>query len=290
MQDRIEIKDERKINFTIVENEIIDNVNLRPTEKLVYIALCRFAYHGECHPSTAKIAEIAGVSRRTVFRVIKKLCELGLVSKQRRKSKNQGDTSNIYTIHGTQHPKATTPYDKMSYPLCHGDIPPMTPCHTPYDTMSPKEYLIEEYLIEENILTCGAPKNAPQAEGSPPNKNLKDEKLKKDLLDARDEEVVSYLYKRFKEEFSMHPSSEWFAKQRKIVRSLLKRYTLEELKEAVDFALQDSFWRGCFPGFECFERVYQKMQALRTSPAYARGQLRVVGGDNDDDDLFVRTI
>lgn len=74
-----------------------------PTEKAVLVALANYAdARGECYPSYGRIAEDCEVSRRTVIRVIERLCEIGLVEKSANTRHGGGDTTNIYRLPGCQ--------------------------------------------------------------------------------------------------------------------------------------------------------------------------------------------
>lgn len=74
-----------------------------PTEKAVLMTLANYAdAAGECYPSYARIAEDCEISRRTVIRVMDRLCEMGLVEKTANTRKSGGDTSNVYRLTGCQ--------------------------------------------------------------------------------------------------------------------------------------------------------------------------------------------
>lgn len=270
----IEIEDKRSRNFTIIENEIIDTAKLTPTEKLIYIILCRFAYHNKCHPSTATIAELAGVSRRSVFRALKKLCSLGLVKKQQRRDKEHGNTSNVYTVVG--HSGKVTPCDKLTQ-ACDNmtqacDTESQALCHDVISLMTPEtheEYISEEYISEEYYTNVSHDSKTP----SP-----KDPQKKKP-----EHKVVGYLYGKFKE-LGVKKSQNWFKKQIGIARQLLARYPPEGIMEAIDFAFQDSFWKGAFTGLEHFESVLQKKVALKGAKDTKEG------GDPDGGDEIDRLL
>ena len=73
------IRDGRRFNFTIIENDIIDDIErFDKNDLLCYMVLCRFANNetGECYPSYKTIAEKMRVGV----------------------NENGGDTSNLYTI------------------------------------------------------------------------------------------------------------------------------------------------------------------------------------------------
>ncbi len=94
--------DNRNINFTMIENEVIDSEDLTVYEKMVYIVLCRFAKDGECFPSYETIAKRAGCSRQKAINVVRDLCNKGLISKEQRKNDQDEYTSNIYYINGLE--------------------------------------------------------------------------------------------------------------------------------------------------------------------------------------------
>lgn len=83
--------------FTIVKNAIIDCENiLNEHEKILYIVLLR--YGSRAFPSLTTISKKCGFSKRTAQRTIDTLIKKGLLKKKNRKSKNNGNTSNIYTL------------------------------------------------------------------------------------------------------------------------------------------------------------------------------------------------
>ena len=89
----------RKINFTIVPNELIDTDRISTHAKLTYIVLCRFANKElTAFPSQKKIAERAGMSRMTVSRVMKELEDVGLIVRQERRRNDGGKASNLYIL------------------------------------------------------------------------------------------------------------------------------------------------------------------------------------------------
>jgi DNA-binding Lrp family transcriptional regulator len=92
--------DNRNINFTMIENEIIDHEDFTVYEKMTYVVLCRFAKDGECFPSYETIAKRVGCSRQKAINVVKELCKKGLISKEQRKNDEDEYTSNIYYING----------------------------------------------------------------------------------------------------------------------------------------------------------------------------------------------
>ena len=93
--------DGRKFNFTIIENEIIDDIErFDKNDLLCYMVLCRFANNetGECYPSYKTIAEKMRVGVSTAIKAIKSLESKGAIKIHSRKNENGGDTSNLYVI------------------------------------------------------------------------------------------------------------------------------------------------------------------------------------------------
>lgn len=83
--------------FTIIKNTIIDCENiLNEHEKILYIVLLR--YGNKAFPSLATLSKKCGFSKRTAQRTIDTLIEKGLLKKKNRINKNNGNTSNIYTL------------------------------------------------------------------------------------------------------------------------------------------------------------------------------------------------
>ena len=91
--------DQRK--FTIVYNDFLESDLLKAKEKMVFIAIKKFA-NNETHtafPSIKKIGRITGMSTSSVQRSLKRLEELGVLTHLRRKDDVNGFTSNLYTIY-----------------------------------------------------------------------------------------------------------------------------------------------------------------------------------------------
>lgn len=97
-----QVIDKRKLNFTIVENEIIDSKDFDIYEKMTYIVLCRMAKDGQCFPSYNTIADKVGCGRKKVIECIKKLIESKLIQKESRKNEYDENTSNMYYICGIE--------------------------------------------------------------------------------------------------------------------------------------------------------------------------------------------
>lgn len=86
------------------------NQQLHAQDKLilVYIAKCENEQE-PCFASVKLLAAKCGVSARTVQRILKKLCEVGLVSSTPRFRTDGSQTSNFYTINVARDVTAMSP-------------------------------------------------------------------------------------------------------------------------------------------------------------------------------------
>lgn len=88
--------------FTLVFNDFLDSNLLSAKEKMVFIAIKRFANNETqtAFPSLQTIGRITGMSKSSVQRSLKRLEELGVLEHKRQKNeKTNGFTSNLYTIY-----------------------------------------------------------------------------------------------------------------------------------------------------------------------------------------------
>ncbi|MGL5507602.1 MAG: helix-turn-helix domain-containing protein [Paraclostridium sp.] len=95
------IRDSRSFNFTIIENDIIDDVErFDKNDLLCYMALCRFANNetAECFPSYKTISSKMRVGLSTAIKSVKSLSDKGVIKIEKRKDDDGGDSSNLYTI------------------------------------------------------------------------------------------------------------------------------------------------------------------------------------------------
>jgi hypothetical protein len=80
------------------ENAILD-MDLSIYEKMAYIVLCSHAKKdGPCFPSVNTIAREASCSRAKVFEALKRLEEIGAISRSSQIFEGRGQTSNLYEI------------------------------------------------------------------------------------------------------------------------------------------------------------------------------------------------
>ena len=104
------LEERRRFTFTIVENEIIDNVDLySKNEVMAYTVIARYANsESSCFPSYNTIAEKMRCSRRTAIDAINSLVEKGVIKKEVRKNKKTlKNETNVYTLVGAKGVKKT---------------------------------------------------------------------------------------------------------------------------------------------------------------------------------------
>ncbi|MDI3542570.1 MAG: hypothetical protein PWP57_173 [Candidatus Atribacteria bacterium] len=259
-----------KWHFTIIENSVIEDERLLPSEKLVYIVLSKFAsQERSCFPSLSTISKLSGYSKSTVVRAIHKLCSLGYLTKERRKDKLRGNISTFYTLTypeenpsqekevlGETFPEApeestseereslfdttpcineTSPCLMMQQPLYHDD----TTLVSPVDHNDIYYNYIQ--LTRDNKYITYVREDSPEAK----------------------REIVAYLYHQLKD-LGISKSPSWFGKQMKIAENLLSRYPPDTIFSVIDFAFQDCFWKTSFDGLEKMEKVLQKMKGEKS--------------------------
>lgn len=91
--------DQRK--FTLVYNDFLESDILNYYEKMVFIALKKFADNDtmRAFPSLKTIHSITGISLSQVRRSIEHMEQLGVISVEHRTDKEKGHQSNIYTLY-----------------------------------------------------------------------------------------------------------------------------------------------------------------------------------------------
>ncbi|HEY8342819.1 MAG TPA: helix-turn-helix domain-containing protein [Calditerricola sp.] len=94
-----ELRDGRRRHWFWAHNAIWDVPDLSAHAILVYLYLCRCAdAGGTCWPSRSTIARACRISKDSVDRAIKQLCERGLLIKESRQGPDGAYASNLYTI------------------------------------------------------------------------------------------------------------------------------------------------------------------------------------------------
>lgn len=91
--------DQRK--FTLVYNDFLESDLLNYYEKMVFIALKKFADNDtmRAFPSLKTIHKVTGISLSQVRRSIDHMEELGVISIEHRADKDKGNKSNLYTLY-----------------------------------------------------------------------------------------------------------------------------------------------------------------------------------------------
>jgi len=235
-----------KWHFTMVENSVIEDERLLPSEKLVYVVLSKFAsQERSCFPSLSTISKLSGYSKSTVVRAINRLSSLGYLTKERRKDEVRGNISTFYTLtlpeettpeelpsdNSTPCPNDTSPCPTMQQALSFGDTTLVSPVN-PNDI-----YYNDIHLTRDNKYITYVQEDSREVK----------------------KEIVSSLYQKLKD-LGIYKSSSWFGKQIKIAENLLSRYPPPIIFSIIDFAFQDSFWKTSFDGLEKMEKVLQKMK------------------------------
>lgn len=87
--------------FTIITNRVIDDEQLKGADKLVFMAICRYAHNKtrKCHPSRETLMKKAGVSKKPFQTSLTTLEARGYIRIERRTS-NGLKLSNEYTVMG----------------------------------------------------------------------------------------------------------------------------------------------------------------------------------------------
>jgi len=260
-----------KWHFTMVENSVIEDERLLPSEKLVYVVLSKFAsQERSCFPSLSTISKLSGYSKSTVVRAINRLSSLGYLTKERRRDEVRGNISTFYTLTLPEEAPPVPYPEEAPLPeeIPSKAIPPeeTTPEELPSDNSTPCPNDTSPCLTMQQALSSGDTTLV-----SPVNPNdiyyndihlTRDNKyityVREDSREVK-KEIVTSLYRKLKD-LGIYKSSSWFAKQIKIAENLLSRYPPPIIFSVIDFAFQDSFWKTSFDGLEKMEKVLQKMK------------------------------
>lgn len=91
--------DQRK--FTIVYNDFLESELLDKHEKLIYIAIKRYADNDtlRAFPSLQTLHRITGISVRWIRKSIEHMEQLGVISVEHREDAEKGHQSNLYTLY-----------------------------------------------------------------------------------------------------------------------------------------------------------------------------------------------
>ena len=84
----------------MISHNFLDNPNLNVYQKMVFIALKRFADDkNQCYPSIAKLSDITQISPRKIQMILRELAQKHLISITDRSRLDGGYSSNLYTLY-----------------------------------------------------------------------------------------------------------------------------------------------------------------------------------------------
>lgn len=253
MSEDIRVKDEREFSFTIIDNHILENEELTAYEKIVYIILCRFANYKErtCYPSFATIQKLAGCSRITVIRSIKKLEEKGYIKKESRVEENNGSKSNLYRI-------IDIPSIKMIPPEYQNDTPGVSQRYGGGISEIPKQYTSNN----NNILNTNVFKSDSKSES--PLQTLKNSSPEfYQSLNSREIEVIEIYELLLGIPFQLSEVEK--------LRAVLKRCYPAQIKKAIQHFAQNNYEAFKDTGFEyCFEPLMKGAFGIRKTKSEER--------------------
>lgn len=87
----------------LIHTDIVKSSRLTPSEKMLYIVLTMFASKMtmEADPTQETLAEITGISRRSVIRHINSMEKKNVLTVERRIDPKMGTISNLYKLNDT---------------------------------------------------------------------------------------------------------------------------------------------------------------------------------------------
>ncbi|WP_432408538.1 helix-turn-helix domain-containing protein [Wukongibacter sp. M2B1] len=147
------LRDKRKKNWFYLENALVDREDLSSNEKLIYMALARYANEDdEAFPSYNTISKKTSLGKRTIINGVKSLVEKGLVKKTIRFKNSKENNSNLYTLFSVELPSeiyappsaSVTPPSEMIAP------PPSASVTPPSAPVAPKKDLNKNTNIIKN--------------------------------------------------------------------------------------------------------------------------------------------
>lgn len=86
--------------FIMVYHDFLDSDILNSYEKIVFIALKKFAdSENKCFPSLKKLSDVTRLSKRKIQDTLKELEKKRIINIEKRQRENGGNTSNLYTLY-----------------------------------------------------------------------------------------------------------------------------------------------------------------------------------------------
>ncbi len=228
--EKIDILDfNKKVGFIMIPNVLFANLvklNIKPYEYLLLSSLYYFAHQNDsAYPAQKTLEKLTGVTQRHIRRLFNSLIKKGYITKTRRRSKEKGDKSNIYSFKPlnnileriiTEDLKETqknnnTPRTDCPPPTEQKSAPPRTDC--PPKNMYLEEYIIKNTKLEEEIKD-GADKSAQDSFD-----------IEKSVL-----EILNYLNKKTNKTFSQKNNNNL-----QNIRARLKNgFTVIQLESVID--------------------------------------------------------
>lgn len=177
------LRDKRKKNWFYIENAVVDREDLSSNEKLIYMALARYANESdEAFPSYSTLSRKTSLSKRTIINGIKSLIEKKLIKKTKRYSNSSKENnSNLYTLFSAQLPSAsgapppsksdephaeTQHIPRVVFPGEMGALPPSATDAPPSEMGAPPS-AIDAPPSETSALPPGATNALPSAPAAP---------------------------------------------------------------------------------------------------------------------------
>ena len=98
--ESVKVIDYRTTKFVMIPQSLARDRSLTHADKIVYMTLCLYTDNTskQSHPSAQTIADVAGVSRSTVFRALESLETGGYLKRERRTYGKGKQTTNAYYL------------------------------------------------------------------------------------------------------------------------------------------------------------------------------------------------
>lgn len=96
----MQVIDYRSTKFVMLPQNLVRDKTLLHRDKIVYMSLCLFTDNAskQSHPSAQTIADMAGLSRNSVFRALKELELAGYIRREQRTFGRGKQTTNVYYL------------------------------------------------------------------------------------------------------------------------------------------------------------------------------------------------
>jgi DNA-binding Lrp family transcriptional regulator len=217
--------------FSIIPNKTVV-AGQKAFIQSVYFWICDMANEeGKCWPSHETLAIRAGCSESSVKRAIATLEEIGILTRENRKTKN-GQTSNIYQLNivpvvlSELAGQVSETYEQ--YPSINNNKP-----STKVEGINPEEIHTPDLKLktEEGVEVTVSGELLDYLEISPDVDDLTTNKLRKPMGNPDVNELIDY----FEVQFDLKMSRP--GKQRIAASNLIRRYQKENVKKGIDAAL-----------------------------------------------------